>query len=148
MHQTRLKRHFLNIEQTQTCSSFGDRTRTPYFLLWKISSIIVRPITINFQDWFLSIFLLKVFWTERKSRMFVTQISWYLWDSSAFLTPILPRHTHIRGRSKFFCIPCVGLFLGLPISQSKSRSKYTLHFSTEFNKTTFTIHHSVRHSKR
>ena len=28
--------HFLNIEQTQTCSSIGDWTRTPYFWLWTI----------------------------------------------------------------------------------------------------------------
>ena len=28
-----LEHHFLNIERTQTCSSIGDRTRTPYFWL-------------------------------------------------------------------------------------------------------------------
>ena len=29
----RLKHHFLNIEQTRTCSSFGNWTQTPYFWL-------------------------------------------------------------------------------------------------------------------
>ena len=39
---------FSNIERTQTCSSFGNRTRTPYFWLRTIehrTSNIVRPIT-------------------------------------------------------------------------------------------------------
>ena len=35
-HRTsnKLEHHFSNIEQTRTCSSIGDWTGTPYFLLW------------------------------------------------------------------------------------------------------------------
>ena len=43
-----LKHHFSNIERTRTCSSFGNRTRTPYFWLRMIEHRtlnIVRPIT-------------------------------------------------------------------------------------------------------
>ena len=31
-----LEHHFLNIERTQTCSPFGNRTQTPYFWLQTI----------------------------------------------------------------------------------------------------------------
>ena len=30
---SKLKHHFLNIKRTQTCSSIGDQTQTPYFWL-------------------------------------------------------------------------------------------------------------------
>ena len=52
-HQTDSNIIFSNIEQTRTCSSYGNRTRTPYFWLWTIkhrTSNIVLPITINL-DW-------------------------------------------------------------------------------------------------
>ena len=38
-----MKHHFLNIEQTQMCSSIGNRTT----YLWLQTSNIVRPITNN-----------------------------------------------------------------------------------------------------
>ena len=50
----RLKHHFLSIDQTRTCSSFGNQTLTTYFWLqtikhWTLN--IVRPITNrNFQN--------------------------------------------------------------------------------------------------
>ena len=43
-----LEHHFSNIERTRTCSSIGDRTRTPYFWLRTIehrtSNIVRTPI--------------------------------------------------------------------------------------------------------
>ena len=44
----KLKHNFLNVEQTRTCSSVSNRTRTPYFCLRTNelrTSNIVRPIT-------------------------------------------------------------------------------------------------------
>ena len=49
----KLEHHFSNIERTQTCSSIGDRTRTPYSWLWTIAHRtfnIVWPIT-NTEWW-------------------------------------------------------------------------------------------------
>ena len=93
-----LEHHFSNIKQTRTCSSYGYRTRTPYFWLWTIkhrTSNIVRRIT-------KIMCLLKNFLLFRKR----IDVPWSIWSRKSISIDISSK---------------------IPTNGSAWRSEYTCH---------------------
>ena len=66
-----LKHHFSHIERTRTCSSIGDQTQTPYFLLWTNENLTLN--LIGFSQYLLQFYRGDsniIFWTSNKLEHF------------------------------------------------------------------------------